>query len=92
MLLFEFSDAGNRRGRGWRIQGAAGGVYFILVSRAFAPHARNNSGTTGGVELADMFPSVTWRKTPMEHRRRSQLQGWREAPATGRSGVTPTTS
>ena len=51
-----------------------GGVYFFLVSRAFAPHARNNSGTTGGVELADMFPSVTWRKTPMEHRRRSQLQ------------------
>ena len=40
MLLFEFSDAGNRRGRGWRIQGAAGGVYFILVSRAFAPYAR----------------------------------------------------
>ena len=40
-----------------------GGVYFFLVSRAFAPHARNNSGTTGGVELADMFPSVTWRKS-----------------------------
>ena len=45
-----------------------GGVYFFVVSRDFAPHARNNSGTTGGVELADMFPSVTWRKTPMEHR------------------------
>ena len=40
-----------------------GGVYFFLVSRAFAPHARNNSGTTGCVELADMFPSVTWRKS-----------------------------
>ena len=40
------------------------GYYFILViSRAFASHARNNSGTTGGVELADMLPSVTWRKT-----------------------------
>ena len=92
MLLFEFSDAGNRRGRGGSREQLDGGGYFILVSRAFAPHARNNSGTTGGVELADMFPSVTWRKTPMEHRRRSQLQGWREAPATGRSGVTPTTS
>ena len=26
------------------------------------PHARSNSRTTGGVELAEMLPSVTWRK------------------------------
>jgi len=66
VLLFEFSDAGNRRGRGWLEdpgRAAWGGFYFTLVSHAFAPHARNNSGTTGGVELADMFPSVTWRKS-----------------------------
>ena len=83
MLLFEFSDAGNRRGRGWRIQGAAGGVYFILVSRAFAPHARNNSGTTGGVELADMFPSVTWRKSPWSTAGDHSCRGGERRPLQG---------
>ena len=36
--------------------------FFPSFFLSFFPHARSSSRTTGGVELAEMLPSVTWRK------------------------------